>query len=274
MENKMLDELKEPHYAKVPGFVRRTSSDIPRTDMSELVLDHYLRQDVLPPKPVKPSLMSSSVGKIERILLTIPNYATAFESTYKDIFSKLPEYTRFVIATHDGIKQMIEKWAADSGIIARAEIFGIPDHLHFSVWAEDGYVVVKDIASSKTYFIEPFAFPRYGDGLIADFAANATDLENTQAPLYFQGGNVLIGDDFFLIGADYPANTIEYTKTHIRVPEGQEPMAFVKIENYIILLVPSLCHQKKGVLSSSLVNNGPRLSLAEINREHFSHYSI
>jgi hypothetical protein len=29
-----------------------------------------------------------------------------------------------------------------------------------------------------------------------------------QAPLYFQGGNVLVGDDFFFIGGDYVAETV------------------------------------------------------------------
>ena len=41
----------------------------------------------------------------------------------------------------------------------------------------------------------------------AHLVSEATELQATQSPLYFQGGNILIGDDFVLIGADYPANT-------------------------------------------------------------------
>jgi hypothetical protein len=33
---------------------------------------------------------------------------------------------------------------------------------------------------------------------------------DTQAPLYFLGGNLLIGDDFFFIGSDYPAESLKY----------------------------------------------------------------
>lgn len=225
----MTEELMTPHYAKIPGFVCRTARDFPDQEMTRLSLDHHFRLDFLPPKPTDPSLVSTNTGAIDRILLTIPNYAVgSFEEIYKGIFEKLPQKTKFVVATHASAKNIVETWIHDSGADGRVELFEIPDHLHFSVWAEDGYVISKDIDSSKTYFVEPFAFPRYGDGLIADFAANATDLENTQAPLYFQGGNVLIGDDFFLIGADYPANTLEYTRSHIQVPNGTNPAQYIK----------------------------------------------
>ncbi|HEU4425494.1 MAG TPA: hypothetical protein VFR67_23410, partial [Pilimelia sp.] len=73
-----------------------------------------------------------------------------------------------------------------------------------------------------TWLVEPFSFPRYGDSLVADFVANADPhLERTQAPLYFQGGNILVGDDFFLIGADYPANTLRYVG-NVLLPGPQE----------------------------------------------------
>src|SRR6185503_3726641 len=70
--------------------------------------------------------------------------------------------------------------------------------------------------------------PRYGDGLIADFVSNATDLENSQAPIYFQGGNILIGDDFFFIGADYPANTLKYVGGVLTPEPNETPERLVR----------------------------------------------
>ena len=58
-------------------------------------------------------------------------------------------------------------------------------------------------------FVEPAAFPRYGDALIADEVSRAGDLDLYQAPLHLQGGNVLIGDDFFFVGIDYPLLTFD-----------------------------------------------------------------
>src|SRR5699024_1363180 len=45
-----------------------------------------------------------------------------------------------------------------------------------------------------------------------------------------QGGNILIGDDFVLIGADYPARTLDLIRqgAPILVPPGADPAAFVR----------------------------------------------
>jgi hypothetical protein len=65
--------------------------------------------------------------------------------------------------------------------------------------------------------------------------AAASDLEAVQSPLYFQGGNVLIGDDFVLLGRDYELETLEimtrqspYTRDNpFTVPAGTDARAFV-----------------------------------------------
>jgi hypothetical protein len=89
-------------------------------------------------------------------------------------------------------------------------------------------VAAKDQDSTNTYLIEPFSFPRYGDSLVADFVANATDIKDTQTPLYFQGGNILVGDNFFMIGADYPANSLEYLRSHLQPNPGESPADFIR----------------------------------------------
>jgi len=79
-----------------------------------------------------------------------------------------------------------------------------PDWLNFSIWAEDACVVVQDGKGGRSYIVEPFEFSRYGDQTVAELVAHSTSsIETTQVPLIFQGGNVLIGDTFVLIGRDY-----------------------------------------------------------------------
>jgi hypothetical protein len=218
-----------PHYRKIKGFVRRTFADVNEKTMQERALRHAFKVDFMKSRPKDPSLVSSCMGAIDRVLLTIPAYAVSgLGYIYQELLDKLPATTRFLIATHEETKSTIEEWLKARGIENRVELFTIADHLDFSVWAEDGYVIAKDADSGNTYFVEPFSFPRYGDSLISDFAANATDLENTQAPVYFQGGNVLIGDDFFFIGADYPANSMNYLQNHLTMPPGAEPVEFIR----------------------------------------------
>ena len=89
-------------------------------------------------------------------------------------------------------------------------------------------MIVNDRDSDNRYMLEPFSFPRFGDGLIADFVSNETHLRSNQAPLYFQGGNVLIGDDFFFIGADYPAKSLDYINRVIVPNPNEKPVAAVR----------------------------------------------
>lgn len=162
--------------------------------------------------------------------MSIPAYAVRpaggqtnpIAAAYIDLLSKLPATVKYTVLTHASVESTVTQWFKTAGINS-VEVLTVPDHLHFSVWAQDGYVVMKDAVSGETFFVEPFEFPRYADGLIADFVSNSTALNHTQAPLYFQGGNVLIGDDFFFIGADYPANSLKYINKVIVPAQGEKP---------------------------------------------------
>lgn len=220
--------IKERHYARVAGLSPRTEGDMTTEFMKARAnVTTFTRVDRA--KPSAPSLISSSEGSMDRLLLTIPTYAVrGLASTYQDLLSKLPQNTSIVVLVHEDTRSVVEGWISASGLEQKATVVAAPDHLHFSVWAEDGYVVSLDKDNGDTYFVEPFSFPRYGDSLIADFVSNATDLKDTQSPVYFQGGNVLIGDDFFMIGADYPANSLEYVRSHLQPAPGEQPEDLIR----------------------------------------------
>ena len=220
--------VRERHYAPVAGLNPRTEGDLTAEFVTTRAsVTTFTRVDRA--KPKAPSLISSSEGSMDRLLLTVPTYAArGLASTYQDLFSMLPQTTLIVVLVHEATKSIVEGWITAAGLEQRATVVVAPDHLYFSVWAEDGYVIAKDTSSGETYFVEPFSFPRYGDSLVADFISNATDLKDTQSPVYFQGGNVLIGDDFFMIGADYPANSLDYIRSHLQPDPGEQPAELIR----------------------------------------------
>jgi hypothetical protein len=222
--------LRPRHYEPIPGLVRRTRGDLTREELRERGHRTLLTLDLLETRPAKPALVSSAHGRITRLLLTVPAYAAGARSLsaiYRDLLSELPTGTRLVILTHEDAASTVKRWLSAAG---RQDdtVIEAPDHLNFSVWAEDGYVVTTDAEGGGTYFVEPYSFPRYGDGLVAELVSNATDLKKGQAPLYFQGGNVLVGDDFFFIGADYPAESLRYIGDVLIPERGESPAALVK----------------------------------------------
>ncbi len=169
----------------------------------------------------EPSLISSLQGQIEQILLTIPSWIffpenfpdeTSLIQKYADAFRRilqtLPTNTKFLILINEVSQDRLTQWTEEFGITERTEIVTTDNTTRFTVWAQDAYCVCDDKQDNEKYFVEPASFNRADDAYIADRVATKTNLESTQVQLYFQGGNILIGDDFWFIGADYPENSL------------------------------------------------------------------
>ncbi len=220
------------------GLQRRNS---PKLDVATLrarspqFRSMALELRTIKPGPTTPRIISSAHGLIKRMLLTYPAYAAgeySYRSVYADLLKKLPETTKFIIVTHPSVIKDLKQCLAEAGVTRRTQIIEAPEYVQFLVWAEDPYVVVEDASTKRraTYLLEPFTFRRVSDAVIADIVGDATYIRSFQSPLYFQGGNVLIGDDFTLIGADYPANTLALVEQtgHIRVPDDVEAAEYVR----------------------------------------------
>lgn len=90
----------------------------------------------------------------------------------------------------------------------KSKISGIykEEHYFHSEWAQDPFVVLKDAA--ETYaLLEPIQFKRsninkLGDQLIAEYVAAQLDFYVKPFPFQLEGGNVLIGDTYAIIGSD------------------------------------------------------------------------
>jgi len=187
------------------------------------------------PRLERPQLISSVHGQIDRVLFTLPHwvfleefeeeplwwpatYATA--EAFRTLLKRLPPKTRFLVLIEDEVKfgepkividskARLSKWLDTLNLNNRTEIVVAPSSVQFTIWAEDAYAVSRDTIDGEHYFVEPASFLRKDDAQIADIVAARTDMDHTQEALYFQGGNILIGDDFWFIGMDYPNRSLE-----------------------------------------------------------------
>lgn len=228
--------LRENPFPLPASLGRRNA---PTLDLQELAARsatfRTLEATIARPGLERPRAVSSAHGPLRHILFAYPGYAGGefgYRGVYEDLFSKLPETTRLTVLSHPTVTADLQGALEAASASSRATIVEAPAHLNFLVWAEDPYVAVQDAADDPptTYLVEPFTFTRVGDAAMADLVADATAVQSTQSPLYFQGGNVLIGDDFVLIGADYPANTLALIDRyrHIDVPAGVDLGEFVR----------------------------------------------
>jgi hypothetical protein len=162
--------------------------------------------------PVRPRIVSSAHGSIDHVMIWYPNETGSlrpYRAVYGDLLRELPARTRVTMVVHPGSQADAEELA---GAREGVEIVTTPDFLAFSVWAEDACVVVEDLDASPpvTYLVEPYEFPRTGDQIVADLVAQSSEpIQATQLPLMFQGGNILIGDTFVLIGRDYLDESVD-----------------------------------------------------------------
>ena len=166
------------------------------------------------PVPERPRIVSSAHGAIRHVLLCYPSYAggdDVYRDVFVDLFRQLPSIVELTIVAHSSVVADLEQAADAQRPGSQTTIVEAPNYLNYTVWAEDPYVVVEDVGNDtpRRFLVEPFTFPRVGDSVVADLVAEASDVQSTQSPLFFQGGNVLIGDDFVLIGVDYLFETLD-----------------------------------------------------------------
>ncbi|GAA6621945.1 hypothetical protein [Scytonema sp. NUACC26] len=218
-------------------LARRNQSDVDlgATSRSASVQTTLLAK-ITKPGPREPKIVSTAHGTLKHILFCYPAYASgefSYKQVYEDLFRKLPKTTRFTILTHPSVINDLLEALNSTNASERSTIVEAPDFLNFLVWAEDPYVVVQDISTAEgtSFLVEPHVFSRSGDAAIAELVAEATHLQSIQSPLYFQGGNVLIGDDSVFIGTDYPEETKKLIEEaeNIVVPEDVQNIdEFVK----------------------------------------------
>ncbi|HET9871147.1 MAG TPA: hypothetical protein VFP89_00960 [Propionibacteriaceae bacterium] len=183
----------------------------------------------------RPQLVSSYQGVIDQILFAFPSYGMDDPDSvtgYRSVIEALRPGTRFVVVHHKSRRAEAEEWFTtaghDSGNVTYVPL---PDYVSFTDWAEDGYVAVTDAEDGSSYLMEPWEFPRAGDALISEAVQDYVDISSGQAPLIFQGGNCLVGSDFWLLGRDYFADSVallDGPRPPVEPPAGLTGADFVR----------------------------------------------
>lgn len=122
---------------------------------------------------------------------------TSYTRAFADLFSQLPPVTRLTVVTQTPAVDTLGALLAAADIVDRTSVLLAPADMAFSVWAQDPYLVLEEAGQPPT-FLQPRFFQRQDDaGLATVFAGDIR-----QSQLCFQGGHVLAGDDFVLVGRD------------------------------------------------------------------------
>ncbi|MED0866381.1 agmatine deiminase family protein [Bacillus safensis] len=174
--------------------------------------------------------VSSVYGKIKRMLLTFPKSALPNDivlQRYKGIFESLDKNVQYIILAHKDVHNSIRQTVINSGLnpeknlklINAAPLYPynvkrVLKHIKNnifecelesawqSIWAQDGYCCLKK-EDGTTIMLEPLDFTRYGDNFVADQIAAETDIELEVTKYHIEGGNILAGDNYIIIGKDY-----------------------------------------------------------------------
>jgi len=161
--------------------------------------------------PRNPSMVSSYDGAIKKLLFSIPNACiervedteNPFLALYKRVFATLTESIELVVVTHVSAVSMVETILRDAGLLVRTKLIIVPDRFNFTLWAEDPYLVNID-KDQNVWLVEPSELVRGADRYLADIVVESgtPGLKRRASPLFFRGGNTLVGDKFILIGGD------------------------------------------------------------------------
>lgn len=154
-------------------------------------------------------IVSEYEGRIGTLLITVPRdfdhddhvhplHARHFQALLRGMGPTV----KYVIVHSPRQQSTIQTWLKDAGVSpGNAQLVSSPV-FRYSIWAQDAYAALAD-RSGRSVLCEGVSFTRAEDMTIADDIAAQTDVGTLQSYLYFQGGNVLGGEQLTLMGLDY-----------------------------------------------------------------------
>jgi len=168
-------------------------------------------------------LLSSSHGKIVSLLLTIPvPYLEERQAPYTSYIDIVKEFAvqfpdRQLVLLAETRKQAPDQYEQASIDLLKSSLQGVDLHiittpknpkLSFSPWAQDAFLVATNPETSAPgIIVHPSEYPRENrsnDGSIAKEVADRHPAGYTSCtfPAPIEAGNVLVAEDFILVGQD------------------------------------------------------------------------
>jgi hypothetical protein len=168
----------------------------------------------------KPSFESSAHGRIEQVLLSIPSWVLRYQrqaeirctaAVYRDVFETLNTNVQFLMVTHEEGESHLAEWLKESGVQSRTDVIVVPNRTKLSVWAEDSFTVCTD-RSGRRWILQPFSKEHPDETVIAEAIAERTGWGHIETDRSFQSGNILVGDDFWFVGADSVVRVTDFSR--------------------------------------------------------------
>ena len=151
------------------------------------------------------SLIPSASGSIQQLLLTIPRWATRHAAQVcRDVLAAFPENTHFLILCNRAVEPTVRGWVEAAGGSMRTRFIPAPDDMDFSIWAQDAFLTARcdEATGARPCLLTPPAFDRRQDGDVAALLEREAGFGRETLEAAFEGGNILVGDEALLIGAD------------------------------------------------------------------------
>lgn len=239
--------LHKRHYRLIEALASESRQDLPEEGMRRRAIAMTLLQQYSR-RPEQPRLVASADGALEAMIFTLPEYVLDGDdnplwNVFSDLFLKLPSYTELHLLVHDnpGFIKKLGDWFKTHDLFGRVVFHKMPPEVKMLIWAEDDYEVVQDASDDKTYLIQPHSHRRAADDYTGYFLSESLGINRLEVPLYFEGGNLLVGDDFFLMGADYIVDSMLDLKGVLLSPDNN----LMATEQLVKLFNSYLDHQRK-----------------------------
>ena len=153
----------------------------------------------------RPALVSNSYGEMDAVLMTLPatvfHYA-AYGVPLSDLIGKLPGNTRLLFSIPTGFRQRLEEWLCAADAFERSTIIENDADLALNLWSGDDYAAVRDVSTGISSTNPRVLVGRRLPGGLEDQQIRCSELPVADEISGGIGGNLLVGDDFAIVGRD------------------------------------------------------------------------
>lgn len=119
---------------------------------------------------------------------------------FRRVLAALPPQVELVAAGHPETLKRLASWL-DALQRPRAQFVRIESSVDFTSWCQDAFLPARDEAGAPALILS--ARPaRQADAIVARAVAEATGTPCVWAPFQFEGGNVVVGEEFVFVGRD------------------------------------------------------------------------
>ena len=176
----------------------------------------------------KPRFDSSAHGKIQQVLLTLPSwvlrYAHQLEirdtaAVYKNVLQAFDSSVQFLLITHEEAESHLFDWLENLSVTNHTTTILVPNESKLDIWAQDAFVTCSDECGDR-WLIQPKHPQHTSVELVGRLVAEQLGLHRCTVSSRFQSGNVLVGDRFWLLGADSDPNSSQPTEDPVEAKES------------------------------------------------------